>query len=233
MPIDVYDDTADPVDRLVGAKADKTRLRVFRRSDDWYCTFNITYDTGTSGETPIGADIGERHILAVTASGEGESVLVSGGEAKYVRHKYHSRRDSLQEAGTLRARNHVGDKEQRRIQDLNHKLSDRLITFAEQFEIPVIRMEDLEHIRENSTWSGVHSWRFRQLQQYITYKVEHPGIRIEKVDAYNTSQECSVSGSNWTRDGDQSVCSACGRGRHADLNVSENIAQREGEPCTA
>ncbi|UHQ96039.1 IS200/IS605 family accessory protein TnpB-related protein [Natrinema halophilum] len=102
-------------------------------------------------------------------------MLVSGGEAKYVRCKYRSLRDSLSEAGALRARNRVGDKENRRITDLNHKLSHRLITFAEQFETPVIRMEDLDGIPENSSWSGVHSWHFHQLQQFIMYKAERAG----------------------------------------------------------
>jgi IS605 OrfB family transposase len=232
-PIEVYDDIADPVDRLVEGDAGKTRLQVYRRGDDWYCTFNIKYETEPSGETPIGVDIGERHILAATAYGEGESMLVSGGEAKYVRRKYRSLRDSLSEAGALRARNRVGDKEQRRIKDLNHKLSRRLITFAEQFENPVIRMEDLEDIRENSSWSGVHSWHFDQLQQFITYKAERAGIRVEKVDPYKSSQTCSVCRSLGTRDGDRFYCSECDRGRHADLNASEELAQREGEPCTA
>jgi len=117
-PIEVYDDIDDHVDRLVEGNAKKTRLQVYRRGDDWYCTFNIEYDTDTSGETPIGVDIGERHILAATAYDEDESMLVSGGEAKYVRRKYRSLRDSLSEAGALRARNRVGDKEQRRINDL-------------------------------------------------------------------------------------------------------------------
>jgi len=63
-PIEVYDDIDDHVDRLVEGNAKKTRLQVYRRGDDWYCTFNIEYDTDTSGETPIGVDIGERHILA-------------------------------------------------------------------------------------------------------------------------------------------------------------------------
>ncbi len=133
-----------------------------------------------SGGTPIGADIGERHILVATASGEDESMLVSGGEAKFVRRKYRSLRASLSEAGALRARNRVGDKEQRRIKDLNHNLSRRLITFAEQFENTVIRMEDLEEIRENSSRSGVHSWHFHQLQQFITYKAERAGIRSRR-----------------------------------------------------
>ena len=66
----------------------------------------------------------------------------------------------------------------------------------------------------------------------FTYKAERAGIRVEKVDAYQTSQRCSACGSMGTRDGDYFWCSECDRGRHADLNASENIAQREGKPCT-
>jgi IS605 OrfB family transposase len=231
-PIEVYDDIADPVDRLVEGDARKTRPHVYRRGDDWYGTFNAEYDADTSGETPIGVDIGERHILAVTADGEAESVLVSGGEGKYARRRYRSLRESLPEAGALRARNRVGDKEQRRIKRLNHKPSRRLITFAEQFENPVIRTE-VEGVRENSSWSGVHSWHFHQLQQFITYEAERAGIRVEKVDAYHTGQRCSECGSMGTRDGDHLSCSECNRGRHADLNASENIARREDEHARA
>ena len=157
--------------------------------------------------------VSPRPIILPARTGARNSVRVIGpaseqgyrncrGEAKYARRKYRSLRDSLSEAGALRARNRVGDKEQRRTKDLNHKLSRRLITFAEQFENPVIRMEDLEGIRENSSWSGVHSWRLHQLQQFITYKAERAGIRVEKVDAYHTSQRCSACGSMGTRDGD-------------------------------
>jgi IS605 OrfB family transposase len=232
-PIAVYDDIEEPVARLVDGDAKKTRLQVYRRGEDWFCTFNVEYDTDPSGETPIGVDIGERHILAASTEDGDESMLISGGEAKYIRRKYRSLRHSLQEAGALRARNRVGNKEERRIKDLNHTLSRRLLEFAEQFENPVIRMEDLEGIRENSSWSGVHSWHFHQLQQFITYKSERAGIRVEMVDASHTSQRCSVCGSMGARNGDHFSCSECGRERHADLNASENIAQREGEPCTA
>jgi len=65
-------------------------------------------------------------------------------------------------------------------------------------------MEDLDGIRENSSWSGVHSWHFHQLQQFITYKAERVGIRdTRKKNAYHTSQQCSACGSLGTRDGDQ------------------------------
>ena len=233
-PINVSENEKDAIDQLVAGNASKSRLQVNRRGDNWYCAFTIDIDTDIlEGETPIGVDIGERHLIAATVSEKDESMLVSGGEAKYVRRKYRSLRDSLQQAGALRARNRVGNKEERRIKDLNHKLSRRLITFAEQFDDPIIRIEDLEGIRTNSSWSGVHSWHFYQLQQFITYKAERAGIQVEKVNPHNTSQRCSKCGTLGTRNGDHFSCSACGYERHADLNASENIAQREGEPCTA
>ena len=53
----MYDGISDPIDRLVERDAKKTRLQLYRRGDDWYCTFNAEYDADTSGETPIGVDI--------------------------------------------------------------------------------------------------------------------------------------------------------------------------------
>jgi IS605 OrfB family transposase len=231
-PVAVHDGRTNAVNRIADGELKKTRLQVYRRGDEWFCSFTIKHDVNSSGANPIGVDIGERHLLAATAIDTGESMLVSGREAKYIRRAYRSLRGSLQEAGALRARNHVGNKEQRRITDLNHKLSRQLIDFAEQFGDPLIRMEDLKGIRENGVWSGVHSWHFHQIQQFITCKAKCAGIRVEKVDAYNTSKRCSACGSVGAREGDHFVCLECGRERHADLNASENIAQREGDPCT-
>jgi putative transposase len=160
-------------------------------------------------------------------------MLMSGREAKYVRRKYRSLRESLQQAGALRARNRVGNKEERRIRNLNHKASRRLIDWAQQFEDPVLKIEDLEDIRGESDWDGIHSWHFSQLQEFIIYKAEKAGIRVETVDPFKTSQRCSACGTEGARDGDHFECPDCDRGRHADLNAAENIRQREGEPCTA
>lgn len=231
-PIDVYDEIADDVARLVDGEAEKSRLQVYRRGEDWFCSFTVEDTVDTGDETAIGVDIGHNHLLAADAESR-ESMLVSGREAKYVRRKYRSLRESLQEAGALRARNRVGNKEQRRIRDCNHNASRRLIDWAQQFEDPVLKLEDLDGIRAGSEWSGVHSWHFHQLQEFITYKAQQAGIRVEKVDPFETSQRCSACGADGTRDGDYFSCSECDRGRHADLNAAENIRQREGDPCTA
>lgn len=231
-PINVYDEIADDVARLLAGDAEKSRLQVYRRGDDWYCTFTVEDNAEPGDETAIGVDIGHNHLVAADAE-SGESMLVSGREAKYVRRNYRSLRESLQQAGALRARNHVGNKEQRRIRDINHKASRRLIDWAQQFEDPHLKLEDLEDIREGSDWRGVHSWHFHQLQKFIIYKAEQAGIRAEAVDPFETSQCCSACGAEGTRTGDHFSCPRCGRGRHADLNAAENIRQREGDPCTA
>ncbi|MDH5018813.1 RNA-guided endonuclease InsQ/TnpB family protein [Halobacterium rubrum] len=232
-PIEVYDDVDDAVRRVLSGKADKTRLQVYRRGEDWFCTFNVEYDTNPDGETAIGVDVGHNNLLAAHAEDTDKSMLVSGREAKYIRRHFRSLRESLQEAGALRALNRADDKESRRIRDLNHTASRRLIDWIEQFENPVLRLEDLEGIRAGSDWRGVHSWHFHQLQEFIVYKAERTGVRVEKVDPEDTSQRCSVCDEYGTRDGDHFSCPSCGRERHSDLNGAENIAQREGEPCTA
>jgi IS605 OrfB family transposase len=232
-PVEVYDDVDNAVRRVLNGEADKTRLQVYRRGDEWFCTFNVEYDTDPDGETAIGVDVGHNNLLAAHAENADESMLVSGREAKYVRRRFRSLRESLQQAGALRALNRADDKESRRIRDLNHTASRRLIDWIEQFENPVLRLEDLEGIRDGSDWRGVHSWHFHQLQEFIVYKAERAGIRVEEVDPEDTSQRCSACGEYGTRDGDRFSCSSCGRGRHSDLNGAENIAQREGEPCTA
>lgn len=231
-PIDVYGHIADDVYRLINGEVDKSRLQVYRRGDNWYCTFSVKHDAETGDETAIGVDIGHNHLLAATTE-SGESTLVSGRVVKYIRRKYRSLRESLQEAGALRARNRVGNKEGRRIRDLNHKASRHLIDWAQQFENPVLKIEDLEGIREGSNWRGVHSWHFHQLQGFLIYKAEQAGIRVEKVDPFETSRRCSACNSEGIRDGDHFRCPECERGRHADLNAAENIHKREGEPCMA
>ena len=231
----MYSDIEQPVQKLLDDEASKTRLQIYRRGNEWYCTFNVEHEAESEGETSVGVDIGHNHFLAVTVPSENESMLVSGKQAKYVRRKFRSLRRELQQAGSLRERDRVGNKETRRIKDLNHKLSRQLIEFIEQFENPVIKIEDLEDIREGAEWSGVHSWHFYQLQQFIIYKAEKEGIRVEKVEPANSSQICSSckEDEDTVRNGDHFKCHNCGFERHSDLNASINIAFREGEPCSA
>jgi IS605 OrfB family transposase len=181
-PIRVHDSIQELVKTLLDGDAEKTKLSVWREGDDWHRSFTVKYDEQQDGEeTPIGVDIGHNYILAATPDDtSADSFLVSGKEHKFVRRYYRSLRDSLQETGAHRARTRVGNREYRCIQDMNHTLSKRLVEYASQFENPVIKLEDLENIRNGSEWCGVHSWPFYELQQFIMYKAEKKGFKLRK-----------------------------------------------------
>lgn len=68
-------------------------------------------------------------------------------------------------------------------------------------------------------------WSWKQLEQFLTYKAELSGKRIEHVDARYASQKCSVCGhvKRSQRDGLAFCCSQCSFTLHSDLNASRNI----------
>jgi putative transposase len=74
----------------------------------------------------------------------------------------------------------------------------------------------------------LHNWNFYQLEQFITYKAQAKGIKVEYVDSRYTSQKCSrcgyISRSNRQF---QSIfkCKQCGFSLNADLNAARNIRQ--------
>ena len=104
--------------------------------------------------------------------------------------------------------------------------------FAVQEGVGVIVMEKLSGIRNKvkSTKKAdrnIHSWSFYQLQQFIRYKANLAGIKVEYIDAKYTSQTCSkcaqIKKSN--RRGSFYTCD-CGNNIHSDLNAARNIAMK-------
>jgi len=68
----------------------------------------------------------------------------------------------------------IGHKEERMVNHQLHIIANEIITYAKQFEKPVIAMEKFDGIRENMNGSAklnrrLHAWGFQKLQQYIEY----------------------------------------------------------------
>jgi IS605 OrfB family transposase len=90
-------------------------------------------------------------------------------------------------------------------------------------------MEDLTHIRAHikagiRVRARLHRWAFRQLQDFVQYKAEAAGLKVEYVDPAYTSQTCSVCGGLGKRVKHRFACS-CGNLAHSDVNASRNIAR--------
>jgi IS605 OrfB family transposase len=185
-------------------------------------------DVPLTGEV-VGTDRGINNI-AVTSNNQ----FFGGGHIKHVSRRYEKLRTKLQSCGSKSAKRHLrklSKKENRFRADVNHVVSKHIIQSMQPGN--VIVLEDLKSIRQTSRLrkkqrKQLHKWNFFQLQQFLTYKAEAKGIRIDYVDSRYTSQKCSVCGytsrSNRTS---QAIfkCKHCGFSLNADLNASRNIRQ--------
>lgn len=74
----------------------------------------------------------------------------------------------------------------------------------------------------------LNKWNFYQFEQFLTYKAQAQGIRVEHVPARYTSQKCSRCGE--IRKANRKfqslyACNSCHLSLNADLNASRNIVQ--------
>jgi len=177
----------------------------------------------------VGIDRGIKKIAATS-----ENQFFSGSHIKKVSKRYERLRSALQSKGTKSAKRHlqkISKKENRFRVDANHVITKRIVETLEPGT--VIALEKLTGIRQTARLrkkqrKELHKWNFYQFEQFLTYKAEARGMKVEYVDARFTSQKCSSCG-NISRSNRQSQsvfkCKHCGLSLNADLNASRNIRQ--------
>jgi len=177
----------------------------------------------------VGIDRGIKKI-AVTS----ENQFFGGGQIKKVSKRYEKIRKALQSRGSKSAKRHlrkISRKENRFRADANHVITKQIVESLDNGT--VIAIEDLTGIRQTvrlrkKQRKDLNKWNFFQFEQYLTYKAEAKGMKVEHVDARYTSQKCSVCG-YISRSNRQSQavfkCKHCGFSLNADLNASRNIRQ--------
>jgi putative transposase len=151
-------------------------------------------------------------------------------------------RRKLQAKGTRSAKRHLkrlSGKRFRQRKDHDHVLSKQIVASASPGS--TIVLENLTNIRETSKIGRgkknkhvenkrrMHSWSFAQLYSFVTYKAEHKGMTVVKVDPRHTSQMCSHCGYHHRsnrRSQSLFLCRQCGYQLNADLNASINIRNK-------
>jgi IS605 OrfB family transposase len=225
-----------------GCKLGKASL--FYKRGKWYFAVTIKIAAKKPNNSNLmGIDIGLRQLaVASVKNPQGKEInrqFHNGKQAGFIRKKHRMLRRKLGQSKKVKAIKNINDKEQRWMTDLNHKISRQLINLAVQEQVGTIIMENLENIRNtakslNRADRNIHSWTFYQLQQFIEYKAELAGIKVEYINPKYTSQSCSkctkVKKSN--RKANLYSCE-CGNHIHADLNASRNIANKYLEQQSA
>jgi putative transposase len=176
----------------------------------------------------LGVDLGITNIATTN-----DGIRYSGKKLNRVRHRAQSLRTKLQKKSTRSTKRLLKKrrrKEERFARDTNHVISKRIVTEAQRTGRG-IALEELTGIRDRVRLRKpqrvtLHSWAFRQLGEFITYKAARAGVAVVYADPAYTSQRCAACGhiSKSNRPNQPTfICTSCGFAEHADVNAAWNI----------
>ena len=219
------------LDKIIEGTVKQGAAKLYRKKKKWFLAIAIIWKREFSpNEKIMGIDLGLRY-LAVASVGT-HSLFMKGSPVAYTRRRHAARRRKLGKAKKLQAIKKSKNKESRWMKEQYHWISRQIVDRAIANGVGVIRMEDLTDIRNTAkskrTDQGrnLHAWSFYQLREYIQYKAEIAGIRLELVHPEYTSQTCKNGHrAKANRKGLHFCCQECGYRSHADLNGAINIAK--------
>lgn len=210
--------------------------KVTKKGEDYYVHLVFQKEikiTIPSNPTILAVDLGEKRIATSVefANGEFMNPKFYGKEVRGIRRHYAWLRKRLGEKKLLKVIKRIGHTEQRKVNDILHKISSEIVKQAKQDEA-IIVVGDLKGIQTSVKGKRfnriVHSMPYFKLTQYIEYKAFWNGILVVHFQEMFTSKNCSVCSSDGKRP-HQSVftCNSCGlKDFNADLNSAKNIAKR-------
>ena len=129
-------------------------------------------------------------------------------------------------------RTSLKEREKNWAKNMNHEISKEIVNIAQRFGVGVIKMEQLKGIAKDKKF--LRKWAYHQLQTFIKYKAEMVGIKVLKVNPYNTSATCFECKQVDEKSRVQDVfnctnpfCKNHGKNKDADINAAMNIAHKE------
>lgn len=188
------------------------------------CERDVQESTGTG---VMGVDLGLK-CPAVCYTDSGKVKFIGNGrQNKYIRRKHDAKRKKLGKSKKQKVIKKIGNKEQRIMQDIDHKVSREIVNFAISNNIKTIKLEKLSCIHGTTRKSrknehNLHNWSFYRLSQYIEYKARLSGIEVVYVNPAYTSQKCPVCG-KINHSNDRNYTCKCGYHGHRDLVGARNI----------
>jgi len=200
----------------------------YKKKGKWYLT--LQYNTVKLISKPfnsvIGIDRNSKGNVATCYNTATKEIKILGPDTQQLTQNYRNRRANLQSKQKFNACKKLSGKQQRRIYDINHKVSRNIVNSASETSSAIV-LEDLSTINKGkaSRYTKKSQWAFYQLDIFIRYKAALLGIPVFYVSPYNTSKQCSRCGSVNNPNGKQYKC-CCGYFGNRDVNAAINIAER-------
>ena len=215
------------------------------------CDIPVNVSNNMDPNKVMGIDLGINRPVSIYIDGEKHqpSQISIGEKIQTERMKFYKIRRALQQSmkfakgGHGRTRKMLGmerlkEKEHNWSVLMNHDISRDVIDIAQQYNVGIIKMEDLTGITTNTKDLFLKSWAYYQLQTDIEYKAKMVGIQILWVNPKDTSITCptckNVDKEN-RKDKDKTKftcinieCDDYGKLKDADIVGAYNITYVEG-----
>ncbi len=207
-----------------------------RDVDTWYACFTVEIENPPQRlrqrKSQVGIDLGLNSLMTLS---NGEKVeppkFLRKSEKKLQREQ---RRLSRKRKGSQNRRKQVIKlaRIHRKIRlqrtDFNHKLSRILVN-----RFDVIGFEELQipnMMKSHSLAKSIADAGWGQLRLFTSYKAEEAGKRVETVDPYGTTRDCSRCGFHVPKNLSERIheCPNCGLKIDRDWNAARNVLKKVG-----
>lgn len=111
--------------------------------------------------------------------------------------------------------------------DFAHKLSDKLVNSGyTSFAVEDLHIQNM--VKNHRLAQSIQNASWNRFINMLSYKAESAGMKVIKVDARNTSKECSSCGNIQEMPLSERtyICNRCGMTMDRDVNASRNILNR-------
>ena len=203
-------------------------LRITKKTGKYIAQIAVEVEPiQSTGTIAMGIDLGLK-IPAVAVTENGKTKFCGNGrQNKYFKRKHRATRKKLGRLKMQKAIDKLDNKEQRWMQDTDHKVSRQLVNFAKDNNVAVIRLEKLSGIRQTARTSrknekNLHTWSFYRLAGFIEYKAVLEGIKVEYFNPKYTSRTCPACGEK-NKAKDRKYQCSCGFKKHRDMVGAINI----------
>jgi putative transposase len=221
--------------REIPANGKLCESKLFKKNGKFFV--NLTYDIPTAIRTNISSvlavDMGERTPATAVLLQDGAVMkpMFLGREIRGIRRHYAWLRMRLQKKGLLKIVKRIGDVESRKINEVLHRISKRIVNVAASANSCIV-LGRLHNIRKSARNKGrrfnriVSSMPFFKLQSMIEYKAAQAGVPVLLTPEDMTSSTCHICGLEGKRITQGCFfCKNCGQ-YNADLNGAINIGKR-------
>jgi putative transposase len=213
---------------------------VWNNGFELHVCVEVPQEKEAPGDVHATVDLGEIHLAAVSTN-TGQAMIVTGRGIRSLKRqrtkqlgqlakkqsrcqKYSRRWKKLQ-----RAKNKQKSRAERRIRDMRHKATRKVITFCQEQKVGSLFIGNPHGVRNRDR--GRHHnqrmalWEYGKDIDYLTHKSKQAHIMSFTGCERGTSSQCPVCGHKHKPKGRNWVCKACGFTGHRDVVGSVNMHQ--------